>query len=123
MLQPVDEALVVPQREVILLADDRDRARHPRGFAQPRVDGYTPLPVELGRLPEEVDAIEEAHARGVRGRNAGELLLDGHPYGHRIDEHGLAAQARHEQGVAVRFLNQAPKRGRDLQPPLLVYPG
>ncbi len=57
-----DEALVVPDLEVVVAAENIDLARHARAFAQPRMDEHAALSVELGQLAVVIDAVEEAES-------------------------------------------------------------
>jgi hypothetical protein len=111
---------VVPHIEIVDLAQHVDVARHRRRVAQPHRDQHTALHVELRRLAEVVDPIEEAEPRRVRRRHPAQLLLDVEPDRHRIDPDVLARQARQEEFTAVLALEQGPEGVGHLEPTLVI---
>src|SRR5512145_1645081 len=58
--EPLDEALLVPHREVVLQTENRNLACHGCRLAEQLRNENAPLAVDLGDLTEEVDAIEES---------------------------------------------------------------
>ncbi len=115
-----DEPLVVPDVEVVVLAEDVHFAAHPRRFAQPRMDDHAPLRVERRRLTEVVDAVEELQACGMRGGHPSHLFFQAHPDRHGVNADVLPREARHEHVGSVLPLDEAPERIRDLEPPLVI---
>ena len=118
-----DEALVVPDLEMVVLAEHVHFARHARRFPQSRMNQHAALVVEFPGLAVVVHAAEEAEAGGMGGGDLGQLALDLDPHGHRVDADRVAGQARGEDSVAVLGLDDGPKRVGNLEPALVVNPG
>ena len=74
-LQLGEEAIVVPDVEVVVLAEHVDVAGHRGGVAQAHGDEHAPLRVELGGLAEVVDAIEKAEPRRDASTASGRAFL------------------------------------------------
>src|SRR5688572_18221850 len=83
--EPLLQPLLVPDREVVLQAEDAHLARHGRALAQQLRQHHATLLVHGRRLAEEVDPVEEAQLRGVGGRDLGQPPLDLQPHRHRVE--------------------------------------
>src|SRR5712691_4801635 len=88
------EAFVVPDLEVIDLAEHAYIADDRRAVAQQLGHDDATLRVELALLAVVADAIEKLEARRMVGRHLREPLLDLEPHAHRIDAHRFAGHAR-----------------------------
>src|SRR6185503_15795121 len=83
-LQLVEEALVVPDFEIIDPAEHADVADDRRAVAQLRWNDDAPLAVELGGLAVVVHPVEKLQARGMIAGHLEQLPLDLEPRGERI---------------------------------------
>ena len=116
-----EEAIVVPDFEVIDVAEHVDVAGHRRGLAQADRNEHAALHVEFADLPVVVHAIEEAQPRRMgRWASRSSFCSSSEPHGHRVDADVLARQTRHEQFPAVLAFEQEPEGRRHLEPPLVI---
>src|SRR5436190_7502882 len=91
--QLLREALVVPDLEVIDLAEHAHIADDGCALAQQRRDDNAALCIELAFLAVVADAIEKLQARGMIRRHPGEPVFDLQPDLHWINADRLAAHA------------------------------
>src|SRR5262245_24898414 len=117
------ELVPVPDIEIALVPQHRHITRHLGGFPEERLDHHAPLRIEASGAPVVVHAVQEAHNRGVHGRDGCYFFLDFQPDGHRINPDVLSGQAGDEHVLAVLLLDVVSERGGDLQATLLVDPG
>src|SRR6188474_3081536 len=108
-LQLLEEALVVPDFEIIDPAEHADVADDGRAVAQMWWNDDAPLAVEFGGLAVVIHAVEKLQARGMIGGHLEQLPLDLEPRGKRIDAHALPRQARDKHVRPVRVLNDPTK--------------
>src|SRR5438128_7797602 len=114
---------MVPDVEVVVLAEHVDVAVHRRRFAEPRRNEHTALRVELGPLTVVIHAIEKSQAGWMRRGHLSELLFDVGPDWHRIDPDVLARQARQKHVAAVFALQERTEYVRNLESPFVIDAG
>src|SRR5262249_22992015 len=92
--------------EPVHLSEDVDFAAHRRALTQAHGDDDAALAVELGGLPEVIDAIEVAELRRVARRHACEFFLELEPHGQRKNANIFTGQAGEEELAAVLRLEE-----------------
>ena len=115
------EPLLVPDREVVLQAEDAHLARHGRGLAQQLGQHHAALLVHGDAAwPKKFTRSRKRSFEGCVEGTRGELALDLEPHRHRVEAHVLAGDAGDEQLRAPLRLDERAEPVRDLEPPLVV---